>query len=202
MKVELAVTASQLEDWVNDVKEWADATTTSTTNDVDALEAELRCWCIKRRSQHLYKDTDGNKGHARIRPKIREEKGILTSVVEKYNKMVLNTETLCSETMLSGETAWPWQLPHSDSVDLRTKRKAFDIIMSVRRLQEEQKILVTEMDNHRKYLSTRAETLRELSCLFASETLENSQCGLSEEGLKGLQSIIHRKQRKIRDLRV
>ncbi|KTF80333.1 hypothetical protein cypCar_00041561, partial [Cyprinus carpio] len=44
--------------------------------------------------------------------------------------------------------------------------------MSVRRLQEEQKILVTEMDNHRKYLSTRAETLRELSCLFASETLE------------------------------
>lgn len=89
------------------------ATTTSTTNDVDALEAELRCWCIKRRSQRLYKDTDGNKGHARIHRKIREEKGILTSVVEKYNKMVLNTETLCSETMLSGETAWPWQLPHS-----------------------------------------------------------------------------------------
>lgn len=203
MKVELAVTESQLEDWLNDVKEWADATTT-TTNDVDALASriEVLVASIKRRSQRLYKDTDGNKGRARIRRKIREEKGILTSVVEKYNRMVPNTETLCLETVLSGETAWPWQLPHSDSVDLRTKRKAFDIIMSLRRLQEEQKILVAEMDNHWKYLSTRAGTLRELSCLFASETLKNSQCGLSEEGLKGLQSIIHRKQRKIREMRV
>ncbi|XP_058629933.1 uncharacterized protein LOC131539383 [Onychostoma macrolepis] len=203
MKVDLAVTESQLEDWLNDVKEWADATTT-TTNDVDALASriEVLVASIKRRSQRLYKDTDGNKGRARIRRKIREEKGILTSVVEKYNRMVPNTESLCLETVLSGETAWPWQLPHSDSVDLRTKRKAFDIIMSLRRLQEEQKILVAEMDNHWKYLSTRADTLRELSCLFASETLKNSQCGLSEEGLKGLQSIIHRKQRKIREMRV
>ncbi len=68
---------------------------------------------IKRHSQRLYKDTDGNKGRARIRRKIREEKGILTSVIEKYNRMVPNTETLCLETILSGETAWPWQLPHS-----------------------------------------------------------------------------------------
>ncbi|KAF4119224.1 hypothetical protein G5714_001275 [Onychostoma macrolepis] len=50
---------------------------------------------IKRRS---YKDTDGNKGRARIRRKIREEKGILTSVVEKYNRMVPNTETILSES--------------------------------------------------------------------------------------------------------
>ncbi|KAF4101569.1 hypothetical protein G5714_018001 [Onychostoma macrolepis] len=56
---------------------------------------------IKRRSQRLYKDTDGNKGRARIRRKIREEKGILTSVVEKYNRMVPNTEILCLETILS-----------------------------------------------------------------------------------------------------
>ncbi|GAA6096742.1 uncharacterized protein LOC124379646 isoform X1, partial [Tachysurus ichikawai] len=203
MKVELTVTESQLEDWVNDVKEWADATTTTTTSDVDALASriEVLVASIKRRSQRLYKDTDGNKGRARIRRKIREEKGILTSVVEKYNIMVPKTETLCLETILSGETAWPWQLPHSDTVDLRTKRKAFDIIMSLRRLQEEQKIVDAEMNQHWKYLSTRAETLRELSCLFARESLKNEE-GLSEEGLKGLQSIIHRKQHKIRDMRV
>ncbi|KAK2836774.1 hypothetical protein Q7C36_014643 [Tachysurus vachellii] len=204
MKVELTVTESQMEDWVNDVKEWADATTTTTTSDVDDLASriEVLVASIKRRSQRLYKDTHGNKGRARIRRKIREEKGILTSVLEKYNIMVPKTETLCLETILSGETAWPWQLPHSDTVDLRTKRKAFDIIMSLRRLQEEQKIVVAEMNQHWKYLSTRAETLRELSCLFASESLKNSQCGLSEEGLKGLQSLIHRKQHKIRDMRV
>ncbi|KAL1249433.1 hypothetical protein QQF64_020438 [Cirrhinus molitorella] len=177
MKGELAVTERQLEDWVSDVKEWGDATTTTTTkNDVDALASriEVLVASIKRRSQRLYKDTDGNKGRARMRRKIREEKGILTSVVEKYNKIVPNTETLCLETILSGDTAWPWQLTRSDSVDLKTKRRAFDIIMSVRRLQEEQKILVAEMDNHWKYLSARANSLRELSCLFASDTLKNS----------------------------
>ncbi|XP_047676214.1 uncharacterized protein LOC113637839 isoform X2 [Tachysurus fulvidraco] len=103
MKVELTVTESQLEDWVNDVKEWAHATTTTTTSDVDALASriEVLVASIKRRSQRLYKDTDGNKGRARIRRKIREEKGILTSVVEKYNIMVPKTETLCLETILS-----------------------------------------------------------------------------------------------------
>ncbi|XP_039537469.1 uncharacterized protein LOC120485755 [Pimephales promelas] len=189
MKAQLTVTASQLEDWVNDVKDWADAATTATTttNDADALASriEVLVASIKRRSQRLYKDNDGNKGRARIRRKIREEKGILTSVVEKYNRMVPITETLCLDTILSGETAWPWQLPHSDSVDLRTKRRAFDIIMSVRRLEEEQKILVAEMDHHWKSLSARSDTLRELSCLFS-----NSQCDLSGEGLKGLHSII------------
>ncbi|XDV42699.1 hypothetical protein PO909_011316 [Leuciscus waleckii] len=113
MKVQLTVTASQLEDWMNDVKDWAD-----------------------------------------------------------------------------------------DSIDLRTKRKAFDIIMSVRRLEEEQKILVAEMDHHWKSLSTCSDTLRELSCLFSSETMKNLQCGLSEEGLKGLQSIILRKQHQIREIKL
>ncbi|XP_067246855.1 uncharacterized protein [Chanodichthys erythropterus] len=186
MKAQLAVTESQLEDWVSDVKEWADAATVTTTNDADGLASriEVLVASIKRRSQRLYKDTDGNKGRARIRRKIREEKGILTSVVEKYNRMVPSTESLCMETILSGETAWPWQLPHNDSVDLRTKRRAFDIIMSVRRLEEELKILVAEMDHHWKSLSTRA---------------DNNE---NEEGLKGRQSIILRKQHKVREMKV
>ncbi|XP_026058979.1 uncharacterized protein LOC113043680 [Carassius auratus] len=164
----------------------------TTTNDADGLASriEVLVASIKRRSHRLYKDTDGNKGRARIRRKIREEKGILTSVVEKYNRMVPSTESLCMETILS------------DSVDLRTKRRAFDIIMSVRRLEEELKILVAEMDHHWKSLSTRADTLRELSHMFASETMRNSPCGLSEEGLKGLQSIILRKQHKVREMKV
>ncbi|KAK1886867.1 Carbamoyl-phosphate synthase pyrimidine-specific large chain [Dissostichus eleginoides] len=80
--------------------------------------------------------------------------------------MVVSTETLCLETILSGETAWPWQQLHSDSVDLKTKRKAFDIIMAIRRLQEEKKIVVTEMDHHWKALKARADSLKELSCLL------------------------------------
>ncbi|KAJ8379389.1 hypothetical protein SKAU_G00001670 [Synaphobranchus kaupii] len=194
MKAQLAVTESQLEDWVNDVKEWAEAATTTPNDaDADALASriEVLVASIKRRSQRLYKDTDGNKGRDRIRCKIREEKRILTSVVEKYNRMVPSTETLCLETILSGETAWPWQLPYSDSVDLRTKRRAFDIVMAIRRLE----IFFAEMDHHWKSVSTRADTLKELSCLFS-----NALWGLSEEGLKGLQSIILRKQQNIRGM--
>ncbi|KAI9520580.1 hypothetical protein NQZ68_015119 [Dissostichus eleginoides] len=122
MKAQLVVTESQLEDWVNDVKEWAEATTTkTTTNDADALASriEVLVASIKRRSQRLYKDTDGNKARARIRCKIRKEKEILTLVVENYNRMVPSTETLCLENILSEEeNAWPWQLPHSGSKQL------------------------------------------------------------------------------------
>lgn len=75
---------------------------------------------IKRRSQRLYKDTDGNKARAKIHHKIREEKGILTSAVEKYNRMVPDKETLCLEEILSGDTTWPWQRAHSGTNMLST----------------------------------------------------------------------------------
>ncbi|KAJ4923046.1 hypothetical protein JOQ06_019526 [Pogonophryne albipinna] len=196
MKAQLAVTESQLEDWVNDGKEWAEATSTkTTTDDADALASriEVLVASIKRRSQRLYKDTDGNKARARIRCKIRKEMEILTSVVESYN----STESLCLENILSEENAWPWQLPHSDSVDLKTKRRAFDIVNAIRRLQEEKKIVLIEMDHHWRALQTRGDGLKELSCLLSSETMQNLPWVLSEEGLRGLQSTILRKRQNI-----
>ncbi|XP_039478344.1 uncharacterized protein LOC120443547 [Oreochromis aureus] len=115
LKVQLAVTDIQLDEWVSDVKDWAEATT--STSDVDPLVSriEVLVVSIKRRSQRLYKDTDGNKARAKIRRKIREEKGILTSAVEKYNRMVPDKETLCLEEILSGDTSCPWQRAHSGS---------------------------------------------------------------------------------------
>ncbi|KAK0131518.1 hypothetical protein N1851_033774 [Merluccius polli] len=82
---------------------------------------------------------DGCKGRARIRRKIREEKNILNSVVEKYNTMVPNEEILNMDTILSDDIVWPWQLTYGDSVDLRAKRKSFDVVMAVRRLEEEKR---------------------------------------------------------------
>lgn len=122
----------------------------------------------------------------------------MTSAVEKYNRMVPDKETLCLEEILSGDTAWPWQRAHSDSVSLTTKRRAFDIIMAIRRLEEEKKILVREMDHHWKSLSKYDDTLKELSSLFSSEIFKSSHCGLSEEGLRGLQSIILRKRHNVK----
>ncbi|KAF3837862.1 hypothetical protein F7725_009630, partial [Dissostichus mawsoni] len=175
-------------------------TTKTTTNDADALASriEVLVASIKRRSQRLYKVTDGNKAHARIRCKIRKEKEILTSVVESYNRMVPSTETLCLENILSEEeNAWPWQLPHSDSVDLKPKRRAFDIVNAIRRLQEEKKIVLIEKDHHWRALQTRGDGLKELSCLLSSETMQNFPWVLSEEGLRGLQSTILRKRQNI-----
>lgn len=67
---------------------------------------------VKRKSQRLYKDSDGCKGRARIRRKIREEKKILNSVVEKYNTLVPNAEKLTLDTILCDEIVCPWQLTH------------------------------------------------------------------------------------------
>ncbi|KAK1899177.1 Autophagy-related protein 2 [Dissostichus eleginoides] len=109
--------------------------------------------------------------------------------------MVPSTEALFLEAILSGEKAWPWQLPNSDSFDLRTKRRAFDLVMAVKRLEEGKKILVTEMNHHWKVLSTRSDSLKELSCL------QNSPLGLSEDGMKGLQIMFRKKHHDIREIK-
>lgn len=57
-----------------------------------------------------------------------------------------------------------------DSVDLRTKRKAFDIVMAVRRLEEEKRILIAEMNKHWKSLCTRADTLKHMSSQLSNVT--------------------------------
>ena len=89
--------------------------TSTNTNEASALanNIEVLVAGIKRRSHRLYMDTDSNKGRAKIRSKIRKEKGILTSLIDRYNEMVPSTESLCLETILSEDAAWPWQLPHS-----------------------------------------------------------------------------------------
>ena len=60
-----------------------------------------------------------------------------------------------------------------DFVDLRTKRRAFDMVMAVRRLQEEKMILVMEMKHHWRSLSTRSDSLKELSCLVSRATMQS-----------------------------
>ncbi|XP_058629943.1 uncharacterized protein LOC131539389 [Onychostoma macrolepis] len=159
MKMEMDITDNQLESWIIDINEWAEATTSPNDADLAAVASRIEELVanVKRRSQRLYKDNDGCKGRAQIRRKIWEEKKVL-SVVEKYNTLVPNAEHLTLDTILSDKIVWPWQLTHSDSVDLRTKRKAFDIVMAVRRLEEEKRILIAEMNKHWKSLCTRADT--------------------------------------------
>ncbi|ROL43696.1 hypothetical protein DPX16_21857 [Anabarilius grahami] len=170
MRIQLAVTQVEVEGWVTDIKEWAEATTSQKNADLDAVTSrmEVLVASIKRRSQRLYKDTDGSKGRARIRRKIREEKAILSSVVEKYN----------------------------NAVDLKTKRKAFDVVMAIRRL-EKKKIVLSEIAKYWKSLSTRADTLKEMSCQLSSEALKSELWALNEEGIKGFLSLTLRKKQEV-----
>ncbi|XP_078112281.1 uncharacterized protein LOC144521600 [Sander vitreus] len=199
MRIQLAVTQVEVEGWVTDIKEWAEATTSQKKADLYAVTSrmEVLVASIKRRSQRLYKDTDGSKGRAQIRCKIREEKAILSSVVDKYNSMVPDTERIVFDSILSDETVWPWQLSHGDAVDLKTKRKAFDVVMVIRRLEEERKIVLSEMAKHWKSLSTRADTLKEMSCQLSSEALKSELWGLNEEGIKGFLSLTLKKKQTV-----
>ena len=86
-----------------------------TDDDPDGLtkKIEMLVLGLKKRHQRLHKDTDGSKARARILRKLRKEKDILANVVEQYNRVVPSEEALCMETILSRDTAWPWQLQHS-----------------------------------------------------------------------------------------
>ncbi|XP_062384555.1 uncharacterized protein LOC134071734 [Sardina pilchardus] len=190
MKTEMNITDNQLERWTIDIKEWAEATTSPNDADLAAVTSRIEelVASVKGRSQRLYKDNDGCKGRARIRRKIREEKNNLNAVLEKYNTMVPNADNLTLDTILSDEIV-PWQITHGDSVDLRTKRKVFDIVMAVRRLEEEKRILIAEMNKHWKSICTCADSLRQMSSQLSKVT-SGETWGLLQDGIQGLQSLM------------
>ncbi|XP_039681961.1 uncharacterized protein LOC120575309 [Perca fluviatilis] len=64
MKTEMDITDNQLESWIIDINEWAEATTSPNDADVAAVASRIEelVASVKRRSQRLYKDHDGCKG--------------------------------------------------------------------------------------------------------------------------------------------
>ncbi|CAM4570299.1 unnamed protein product [Leuciscus chuanchicus] len=190
MKTEMDIIDNQLEGWIIDINEWAEATTSPNDADVAAVASRIEelVASVKRRSQRLYKDNDECKGRARIRQKIREEFCFFYSVVEKYNTLVPNAEKVTLDTILSDEIVWPWQLTHGETVDLRTKRKVFDIVMDIRRLEEEKRFLIAEMNKHWKSLCTHADTLKQMSSQLSNVT-SGETWGLLQDGIQGQQSL-------------
>ncbi|KAK7918650.1 hypothetical protein WMY93_009934 [Mugilogobius chulae] len=176
-KTALSLSDIQVEEWVTDVTEWAEATSPSTDEYTTLM-------------QRLYKVTDSSKARVRLRRKIRQEKQILSSVVAKYNSVIPSTEPLCIDIILSEDVAWPWQENQQDSVDIKTKRQVFDQFMAVKRLQEEWKILVAEMAKHWKYLLARSDWLQEHSDLVHEQN--------TQDPLKNLPGLLKKKMWDIR----
>lgn len=62
------------------------------------------------------------------------------------------------------------------------------MVMAVRRLEEERRILIAEMNKHWKSLCNRADTLKLMSSQLSNMT-SGKTWGLLQDGIQGLQSL-------------
>lgn len=195
IKTDLAVTHDTLIDWTNEIQQWADtATSEENTDSQQVLQKTIETLyvSIRQRKQDLYRQSDGNKRRHKLRRKILEEKAKFCAAVDDYNRAA--TEKLQSaDTILASESyAWPWVLDERDN--LATKKKAFDQLMLLNRLTEEECIVLKEIRNHWKSLTREHSLLNDLLSHVAVEIKENKQdCGISENGILGLHSLLKKR---------
>ncbi|XP_067103277.1 uncharacterized protein [Osmerus mordax] len=185
LKTELSVDNSTILQWVTDVQEWAETPVEDSDAPVELQKKmEEMSASIRQRTHRLYRQNDTNKGRHRMRAKIREEKGKLAALVLEHNTLVQPSERVESvELIFQPEYIFPWHVPTSDT-DILTK-KVFEKVMGIRRLEEEEVVLVKEMKQHWEYLKRRAEVLE--------QSISGDCWNLSPKGRKGLQSLHQRK---------
>ncbi|XP_039544595.1 uncharacterized protein LOC120491071 [Pimephales promelas] len=195
MKTDLAVTDDELQGWISEIKQWADtATSEENAGSQQGLQKMIETLyvSIRQRKQNLYHQTDGNKRRHKLRRKILEEKAKLSAAVDEYNKAALEKLQSADAILASESYAWPWLLNERDN--LITKKKAFDQLMLLNRLTEEECIVLKEIKNHWKSLKREHSVLNDHSSHIAVEMEKNKQdCGFSESGILGLHSLLKKK---------
>ncbi|XP_073731715.1 uncharacterized protein [Misgurnus anguillicaudatus] len=199
MKNELAVDDGVLHQWVTDVQEWAH---TTTVGDSDAAIQTKRntieelSLCIKQRQHRLYRHTATNKGRNKIRRKLNEEKKKLAFAIEQHNALVDPALKVASaEEVLQNDFVFPWQLTEQDDVNLLTKKKVFDKVMLIQRLEEEQTVLVQEAKQH--WLNLRSQE-HKLNSLLDTIISGVNPWNLPDDGIQGLQCVLKRKLHQLR----
>ncbi|XP_032364155.1 uncharacterized protein LOC116678296 [Etheostoma spectabile] len=198
LKAQHQLDEQTVEEFVQEVKEWADGETDHQgTPQALCKKIEALTTSIKTRAQLLYRKNDSNKGRHRIRRKIRQQKTTLKAMVAEYNSLVPHEQAVCMDSVLDTEHPWPWQITQSGSADFSTKKEVFDRVMGVRRLQEDKKILVKEMKQHWESLKAHARVLSELSQHQSEDTIQRH---LTEKATKGHTCLILRKQWEMREL--
>ncbi|MGH0160671.1 UNVERIFIED_CONTAM: hypothetical protein FKN15_039747 [Acipenser sinensis] len=181
MKTELGYTDDVLQQSVTDVQQWA------------------AC--------------DSNKRRHRIRRKILDEKRKFSEAIAEYNDLVPDSDRIDSlDEILAAEShVWPWELHGSETaVGLYTKKRVFNKVMLLRRLHEEEVILVRELKQHWQYLRRSAGTLRDFASQLSDDlsrhiiqklvylSMKGCPLGLAEEGYSGLHCVV---QRRISELK-
>ncbi|CAB1460534.1 unnamed protein product [Pleuronectes platessa] len=186
IKEDLSLNDETVRQWVTDVQDWAEHDSPAGSSD-SLLEVRRRIeensLGLRQRRARLYSHTDTNSGRSVIRSRMWRERNQLEVHVAQHDEMVQPQQQIGAvENLLNAGYIFPWLLPPSDGIDFLAKKKVFDNVMHVKRLEEEVKILATEVRQHWEYLKKRE---HDLSGLFTS--IEGSHRSLSKEGLQGLQ---------------
>ncbi|XP_030275685.1 uncharacterized protein LOC115583222 [Sparus aurata] len=198
LKQELNISLEDTEQWVWDVKQWAATEKPQTHSSQEELQREIDeiIYSLRRKKHDLYRQNDSNQTRGRKRRRLSELKKRLREKVLHYNTIAaceekVDVEATCS---LSEDVILPWEA-QGDVVSLRLKRRLFDQVMLVRRLEEEKLIIVKEMTQHCQSLK---KALNKLDNLLhkTKEDIKNhtSSRELTEEGYRGLHCCLLQKQ--------
>ncbi|KAL0151709.1 hypothetical protein M9458_053008, partial [Cirrhinus mrigala] len=122
----------------------------STPGNTEELRAEIESITVRllRKKQDLYRQHDSNQTRQRKKKKIRDLKKKLREKILQYNSAEedkIDEELACS---LTEDYILPWERL-GDGHSFRLKWTVFD---QIKRLEEEQSILVKEMSQHIKSL--------------------------------------------------
>ncbi|KAK0131236.1 hypothetical protein N1851_034058 [Merluccius polli] len=165
LKVELGKTEEELQQWVTDVKDWAAATPNDISpDDAPGLQRVMEglALSIQQKKMDKYRQTDSNKARQRIQSKIEKDKKKLSQAMDFYNRLVSAEDAVGPvDIILAAECPlWPWD--KDSDVPLKEKKAVFDKVMLLRRLKEEDGILLKEMQQHWQFLCRCSRRLQEL----------------------------------------
>ncbi|XDV26737.1 hypothetical protein PO909_030372 [Leuciscus waleckii] len=159
-----------IQQWVCDVRQWpvTDLERVYTPGCTEELRADIENITVTllRKKKDLYRRHDSNQARQRKRKKMTELKKKLREKVLQYNTVVegdlIDVELACS---LTEGYILPWER-HEDGNTFRLKRSIFDQVMLLKRLEEEQSILVKEMSQHIKYLLKQVQEVESLNIIY------------------------------------
>ncbi|XP_048031290.1 uncharacterized protein LOC125258405 isoform X1 [Megalobrama amblycephala] len=195
LKTEFAVTDDTLKDWTSEIQQWADtATSKENASSQQGLQKTIETLyvSIRQRKRDLYRQTDGNKRRHKLRRKILEEKAKFSAAVDEYNREAPEKLQSADSILACESYAWPWVLDERDN--LVTKKRAFDQLMLLKRLTEEECIVLNEIRNHWKSLKRDLSLLNDLSCHVAVDITKKKQdSDLSKSGILGLHALLQKK---------
>ncbi|KAK5925565.1 hypothetical protein CgunFtcFv8_018080 [Champsocephalus gunnari] len=147
LQTKLQTTEEGMKQWVKEVEEWAASSPKSTNcQDQQGLQRVMEGLAlkIKQRKIELYRTIDNNKDRKPKRDIIAKNKRKLEEAIAVYNNLVPDTEAVdTADAVLSQDfPIWPWD--SASTVPLETKKMAFDKVMLLSRLREEDGILIRD----------------------------------------------------------